>query len=71
MTASIENINKEEEQADIYQKQSYPVRDFVTLIRNVIITKLTTEKEFTTRQFLSSDGSQIFLVLYSNINRML
>jgi hypothetical protein len=47
------------------------VKDFMSLIRNVIITKLASEKDFTTRQFLSSDGSKIYLVLYSNINKML
>ena len=38
-------------------------RDFSTLLRNVIITKLSRNTNTHVRSFLSSDGKKIFLVL--------
>lgn len=43
-----------------------PPKDFLTLIRNVLMVKLTQHLGLTSRQVLSSDGRFIYIVLYGS-----
>lgn len=49
-----------------YERSLHPVRDFSTLVRNLIIYKLTNFCDFLIRSFLSEDTKYIFLVLYTS-----
>jgi hypothetical protein len=49
-----------------YERSLHAVRDFSTLLRNLIIYKLTNFCDFLTRSFLSEDTKYIYLVLYTS-----
>lgn len=44
--------------------------DFLTLIRNVVLTKLALEGGFRIRNFISSSGEYIYSVLFQNMDNI-
>lgn len=60
-------VDKKDDGYD-YVCKNTPAKDFLTLVRNVIITKLTMISKMHTRLFLSSTGKDILMVLKCDDN---
>jgi len=60
------NLIFQEEAKLLLLNEYLPVGDFCTLIRNLIVLKLTKLGGFKVRQFLSRNGKYIYIVLHAS-----